>query len=135
MVLNDKAIKNKIAKCVTVAIDVCIEIDAIEFLQNTILTIFESKGYGDIFYKKLEPFILSSRINSTDINSSTVTKIINAYVKNKNFTMLSQLLIRLKLEDLKQEYLKSFLEEYNLVTPMIYMYTIIQNNVSILDYL
>ena len=52
MVLNDKARRNKIAKCVTIVIDVCIEINSISFLQNVILTIFESKGYDELFFVK-----------------------------------------------------------------------------------
>ncbi len=126
---DDKAIRNKVAKCITISIDVCIEIEALDYLLSMILPMFEAKNYGDLFFEKLEAFIMCKRLNSSDINPSTVYKIIDSYLRTKKLATLSQLLIRFKLEELKVDYLKELFEEYNLVTPMIYVYTIIENNV------
>ena len=49
----------KIIECINVAIEFCIEINAVDFLLKDVERTFANYGKGDAFYKMLEPYIFN----------------------------------------------------------------------------
>ena len=119
----DKTFQDRLNKCINICIEFCIEIDGIEFLLNSLQPIFDSKGYGDEFIQKLEPFILCDKIINQQLQQMTVSKIIDLYIKNKKFHVLSQILIHLDIQSIDIEYVKYICDQYNLFSPLIYVYS------------
>jgi hypothetical protein len=120
---NDKTFQDRLNKCINICIEFCIEIDAVDFLLTNLQPIFDGKGYGDEFIQKLEPFILCDKIINQELQQTTISTIIELYKKNKKFNVLSQILIHLDIQSIDIDYVKSICNEYNLITPLIYLYT------------
>jgi WD40 repeat protein len=120
---NDKTFQDRLNKCINICIEFCLEIDAVDFLLTNLQPIFDSKGYGDEFIQKLEPFILCDKIINQELQQTTISTIIELYKKNKKFNVLSQILIHLDIQSIDIDYVKSICNEYNLITPLIYLYT------------
>jgi hypothetical protein len=120
---NDKTFQDRLNKCINICIEFCIEIDAVDFLLTNLQPIFDSKGYGDEFIQKLEPFILCDKIINQELQQTTISTIIELYKKNKKLNILSQILIHLDIQSIDIDYVKSICNEYNLITPLIYLYT------------
>ena len=57
------------------AIDFCINIESIDFLLNNIRNMLENKGKGNLFFEKLEPFILKNKLVEQYIDQSTLISI------------------------------------------------------------
>jgi WD40 repeat protein len=123
MLANDKTFQDRLNKCINICIEFCLEIDAVDFLLTSLQPIFDTKGYGDEFIQKLEPFILCDKIINQQLQQMTISKIIDIYIKNKKFHVLSQILIHLDIQSIDIEYVKYICNQYNLITPLIYVYS------------
>lgn len=123
MLAADKTFQDRLNKCINICIEFCIEIDAVDFLLTSLQPIFDSKGFGDEFIQKLEPFILCDKIINQQLQQMTISKIIDLYIRNKKFHILSQILIHLDIASIDIEYVKYICNQYNLTTPLIYVYS------------
>ena len=105
-----------------VAIEFCIEIEAVDFLFKSIEPIFEAKEYSDLFLTKLQPFILCDKIAYIVISSDIILNLIDLYRKNGKLDILSQMLLHINIVSLDIDEIKKKIEELYLFTPLIYIY-------------
>jgi hypothetical protein len=112
----------KIEECIKIAIESCIEIEAVEFLLNEIEPIFEQKEYSELFLEKFTPFVFSDKILHFVLSSSTVLNLIDLYYKNGKLEYLSQMLLHINIKSIDTIEIKNKLEKLNLTIPLIYLY-------------
>ena len=123
VIFQDDVGENKyMGECISKIIEFCIEIESVHFLIDTIEKKFESKDYGDLFLAELEPFILCDKIKNFELSTDIIIKIIDLYRKNKNYDLLSQILIHLNIHSIDNDIIKSKCEEMSLLSPLIYIY-------------
>ena len=68
--------RKRIDDCIKISIELCIEINAVDYLFETIEPILESKDYEELFLEKLEPFILCDKIKDFVLPSNIILKLI-----------------------------------------------------------
>ena len=120
--LSMKDTKKDIKESISKIIEFCIEIEAFNYLLENIEPQFEEKNYGDLFLAELEPFILCDKIRDVELSTDKIIKIIDVYKKNKNYDLLSQLLIHLNIQSIDNETIRNLCEEISLLNPLIYIY-------------
>lgn len=128
--LEDYQDQGEIALCIDIAIEFCIEIERIDYLLSQVEPVFDEKDYTNLFLEKLEPFILADKILKVDLGKEIIQKIAKLYLKEKNYSMLSQILIHMNVMCLNEKTFLDSLESYGIITPSIYVYT----NVDKQDY-
>ena len=111
-----------ISKFINICIEFCLEIDDVKYLQNQIQPIFNMKGCEELFIKKLEPFILCDKIKNQQLSKENISKIVDLYIKNKNYHILSQILTHLDIHSIDKEEIKDICITNNLIDPLIYIY-------------
>ena len=122
-IFQDDTEDNKyMSTCISKTIEFCIEIESFNYLLDKIETQFETKDYGDLFLAELEPFILCDKIKTFELSSDKIMKIIDLYIKNKNYDMLSHLLMHLNIKSIDNETIKLRCEQIPLLTPLMYIY-------------
>ena len=117
----------KISQCIKMVIEVCIEIEAVEFLFKSIEPLFESKDYGELFLTTLQPFILCDKIKNVVLSSDIILNLIELYKKIEKLDILSQMLLHININSIDTVEIKAKLEEMCLITPLIYLYMNGQN--------
>jgi WD40 repeat protein len=120
---KDQDPKQWLSNCINTCIEFCIEIESLDFLLTHLQPIFHGEGYEDDFIQRLEPFIVSDKIKNQQLQQLTIHKIIDFYVKNSKLHALSQILIHLDIHSIDVDYIKDICNKYNLITPLIYVYT------------
>ena len=120
--IKDKKEKEKIFECINIVIEVCIELEAVEFLLRTIEPLFEEKEYGDLFLERIEPFILCDKIIKYVLSSDIIINLIDLYNKKGKLESLSQILLHINIIAMDKPEIKKKLEETNLIIPLIYLY-------------
>ena len=108
--------------CINISIEFCIEMNDIDYLFNQIQPTLDNNRLSDLFYERLEPFILCDKIKNQNIGDLTISKIVDLYIKKGKFDMLSRLLTHLDIQSIKDESIINICTENNLVTPLIYIY-------------
>ena len=114
--------EEKISECIKITIEVCIEIGAVEYLLKTIMQLFETKDYGELFLTKLQPFILCDKIINVVLSSDIILNLIELYNKNGKLDILCEMLLHINIKSIDTIAIKDKLEEMNLITPLIYLY-------------
>ena len=114
--------ERKISECIRMTIEFCIEIGAVEYLLKSIMQLFESKDYGELFLTKLQPFILCDKIVNFVLSSDIILNLIDLYSKNGKLDILSQMLLHINIKSIDTIEIRDKLEEMNLITPLIYLY-------------
>lgn len=114
--------EEKISECIKITIEVCIEIGAVEYLLKTIMQLFETKDYGELFLTKLQPFILCDKIINFVLSSDIILNLIELYNKNGKLDILCEMLLHINIKSIDTIAIKDKLEEMNLITPLIYLY-------------
>ena len=105
------------------AIDFCINIESIDFLLNNIRNLLENKGKGNLFFEKLEPFILKNKLIEQYIDQSTLTSIFQYYITQNNLYHLSLIIPHFSLKTLNIDFVKNICKQYNFSNALIYIYT------------
>lgn len=113
----------KLTECINVCIEFCLELGDVEYLLNTLLPLFDHKGYGDLFIEKLEPFILNDNRLTSQLQQMNVSKIIDLYTKSEKIEALSQILLHLDVKSMDTDHVKEICEKKMLITPLVYLYT------------
>ena len=119
---DDTEEQKYMSACVSKTIEFCIETESFNYLLDKIETQFETKDYGDLFLAELEPFILCDKLKHFELSSDRIMKIIDLYTKNKNYDVLSHLLIHLNIKSIDNEVIKQRCEDIPLLSPLIYIY-------------
>jgi len=114
--------EKEISECIKITIEVCIEIGAVEYLLKTIMQLFETKDYGELFLTKLQPFILCDKIINFVLSSDIILNLIELYNKNGKLDILCEMLLHINIKSIDTISIKDKLEEMNLITPLIYLY-------------
>ena len=120
--IKDSKEKDKIYECICVVIEVCIELEAVEFLIRKIEPLFEEKEYGELFLARFEPFVLCDKIIKCVLSSDIILNLIDLYYKNNKSEILSQILLHINILALDKPEIKQKFEEVNLIIPLIYLY-------------
>ena len=118
---NESLNQEKIGNCIKITIELCIEIEAFDYLIKSIYTLFESKGYGDLFLLKLEPFIICDKVKNYILSTELILQLIDLYNKNDKLDILSEMLLHINIQTLDTLEIRKKLEEMNLITPLIYL--------------
>lgn len=112
-----------ISEAIDATIEFCIEIGYIDYLLKDVESVYEGRGYGQLFLSKLEPFILSNKIIDFNLSEEIIDKLIKLYEGENKLVTLSQLIIHLNVECIDNEKIKIKLEDNILLsTPLIYIY-------------
>ena len=119
---NNDIYNDNINKCMIICIEFCIEMNELNYLLHQIQPIFNTRGFGKNFIEKFEPFILCGKLKNKNLDIDTVKKIVDIYIENKRFHILSQILINLNINSICNEKIKKKCIEYTLITPLIYIY-------------
>ena len=119
---NHKENEEKIYECINIVLEVCIELEAVEFLLRKIEPLFEEKEYGDFFLARLEPFILCDKIIKYILSIDIIINLIDLYNQKGRLEILGQMLLHINILALDKPEIKNKLEETNLIIPLIYLY-------------
>ena len=119
---SSKENDEKIYECINIVIEVCIELEAVEFLLRTIEPLFEEKEYGEFFLARLEPFILCDKISKYILSVDIIINLIELYNQKGKLEILGQMLLHINILALDKPEIKQKLEETNLIIPLIYLY-------------
>ncbi len=112
-----------ISEAIDATIEFCIEIGCIDYLLKDVESVYEGRGYGQLFLSKLEPFILNNKIIDFNLSEEIIDKLINLYEGENKLVILAQLIIHLNVECIDNEKIKMKLEDNILLsTPLIYIY-------------
>ena len=124
VILNTSEKNNieSINECVKLTIEFCIEIEAVEFLLNSIEPIFESKDLSKLFLEKFTPFVLRDKIEKIILSSEIILNLFDLYYKNGMSDNLSHMLLHMNIKSLDNKEIKNKMEELNLITPLLYLY-------------
>ncbi|MCQ2817477.1 MAG: hypothetical protein MJ252_09460, partial [archaeon] len=112
----------EITSCINISIELCLEINDFNYLLNQIQPIFDENGLLEVFFEKLEPFILCNKIHNQDFGQVTVSKIVQMYLVKEKYQILSQVLTHLDTKCIDTEEMKGICMEHNLLTPLIFIY-------------
>ena len=119
---NNDIYNDNINKCMIICIEFCIEMNELNYLLHQIQPIFNNRGFGRNFIEKFEPFILCGKLKNKNLDIDTVNKIVDIYIENKRFHILSQILINLNINSICNKEIKNKCIENTLITPLIYIY-------------
>ena len=114
---------DRLSNCINVCIEFCLELGDVDYLLNTLQPLFDNVGYGDLFIEKLEPFILTDKRLTQQLQQMNISKIIDIYTKSKKIEALSQILIHLDIKSMDIYHVKEICLKNNLITPLIFIYT------------
>ena len=106
-----------------VTIETCINIEALDFLLEEIYHLIDSKGFGDIFLERFEPFILKDKIKNQVLTTTILDSLIEFYANKDRIYNLSQLLLHLNLKCLNCDLIKKISLQYDFFSTLIYIYT------------
>ena len=112
----------KIGDCTKITIEFCIEIEAVEFLLNSILPSFEAKEYDKLFLEKLIAFVLTDKIANFEISSNIILNLIGLYYKYGMQEILGKMLLHINIKSIDTIEIKNKLEEMGLSLPLTYLY-------------
>ena len=108
---------------INVTIDFCINIESVDFLLNNIRNLLQNKRMDNLFFEKLEPFILKNKLIEQFIDQSTLTSLIQYYLNKGDLFKLSHLITHFSLKTLNIEFIKNICKQYNFSSGLIYIYT------------
>ena len=120
--IKDQKEEEKILESINIIIEVCIELEAIDFLLRKIVPLFEEKEYGELFLTRFEPFILCDKIIKYVLSSDIIINFIDLYDKKGKLQTISQMLLHINILAMDKPEIKKKLEKTNLFIPLIYIY-------------
>ena len=85
---------------INVTIDFCINIESVDFLLNNIRNLLQNKKMDNLFFEKLEPFILKNKLIEQFIDQSTLTSLIQYYLNKGDLFKLSHFITYFSLKTL-----------------------------------
>ena len=121
--LNDNLNPNSNFDFVNITIETCINIESLDFLLDEIYHLIDTKGFGDLFLERIEPFILKDKIKNQVLAPTTLNLLIEFYTSKNKIYNLSQLLLHLNLKCLNCELIKKISLQYDYYSTIIYIYT------------
>ena len=98
-------------------------IESLDFLLDEIYHLIDTKGFGDLFLERIEPFILKDKIKNQVLAPTTLNLLIEFYTSKNKIYNLSQLLLHLNLKCLNCELIKKISLQYDYYSTIIYIYT------------
>ena len=90
----------KIGDCTKITIEFFIEIEAVEFLLNSILPSFEAKEYDKLFLEKFIAFALTDKIANVEISSRIIFHLIDLYYKYGMQEILGKMLFHINIKSI-----------------------------------
>ena len=121
--LNDNLGPHSNYDFVNITIETCINIEDLDFLLDEIYHLIDTKGFGDLFLERIEPFILKDKIKNQILAPTTLNLLIEFYTNKNKIYNLSQLLLHLNLKCLNCELIKKISLQYDYYSTIIYIYT------------
>ena len=121
--INNLQVKQQIMKSINVSIEFLIEIDSTDFLMNSILPIFDLKGFGEIFIEAMEPFILCDKLKNGSLSQATLSKIVALYDRKKKYLMMNQLLCHFNVNQIDFDYLRKKCIQHRLIDPLFHIFS------------
>ena len=126
--LTNELTKNSNFDFVNITIETCINIEALDFLLDDIQRLIDTKGFGDLFLEKIEPFILKDKIKDQILAPTTLNTLIEFYTNQGKIYDLSQLLPHLHIKCLDCELIRKVSVQYDFFSTLIYIYTNSKND-------
>ena len=111
---------DRISNCISLSIEVCIEINAVQFLLEEIQPLFEEREC-QIFLDKFTPFVLSDRISHINLPTELILRLLELYCDYHKKDTLSQILLHLNIKSIDKPEIRSVIEKENLILPLIYI--------------
>ena len=103
-------------------IEFCMEIEGFDFLLDKIMNIYESKKFGNLFFSKLESFIICDKLLKYEISEELLLKLIQIYEEKNKISKLNKLLLHIDIKSLCGKLVKDKIKELNLFSPMMTIY-------------
>ena len=119
---NEKKSEEILSQCINISIELCIDVNEIDFLLKEILPKLEEKGYFSFFIQKIKPFILEKKIKNDQLGQNLTSKILKYYFDQSDYISLSQIIININLEFFDIKEIKDICKSKNIIEPLIYIY-------------
>ena len=119
---NEKTSEELLSKCINASIELCLDVNELDFLLKEILPILEEKGYFYFFVEKIKPFILEDKITNEHLGQNIISKILKYYITINDYVTLSQIIYNIDLNKYDIHDIKNICFEENLFLPLIYIY-------------
>ena len=103
---NEQKSEEILSKCITVSIELCIDVNELDFLLKEILPLLEEKGYFDFFISKIKPFILEKKITNEQLGQNITSKILLHFINNNDYITLSQIIMNIDINTFNIEIFK-----------------------------
>ena len=119
---NKKTSEEILSKCINISIELCLDVNELNFLLKEILPILEEKGYFNFFIEKIKPFILEGKITNELLGQNITSKILKYYIDLNDYVTLSQIIIKLDINKFDINDIKNVCIEKNIFLPLIYIF-------------
>ena len=119
---NEKTSEEILSKYINASIELCLDINELDFLVKEILPKLEEKGYFSFFVQKIKPFILEGKITNKQLGQNILSKILKYYITINDYVTLSQIIYNIDLNKFDINDIKNICFEKNLFLPLIYIY-------------
>ena len=119
---NEQKCEEILSKCINASIELCLDVNELDYLLKEILPILEEKGYFDLFIEKIKPFIIENKINNEQLGQNITSKILNYYINHNDYITLSQIIININLNTFDINEIKDICYKKNIFFPLIYIY-------------
>ena len=94
---NEKTSEEILSKCINASIELCLDVNELDFLLKEILPILEEKGYFNFFIEKIKLFILEGKLTNEQLGQNITSKILKYYIDLNDYVTLSQIIINIDI--------------------------------------
>lgn len=118
---NEKKSEEILSECINVSIELCLDVNELDYLLKEILPVLEEKGYFNFFIEKVKPFILNKKIDAIQLGQNIMSKILNYYLNLNDYITLSQLIVSINIKNFDITEIKDICISKNIILPLIYI--------------
>jgi hypothetical protein len=118
---NEQKSEEILSECINVSIDLCLDVNELDYLLKEILPVLEEKGYFNFFIEKVKPFILNKKIDSIQLGQNIMSKILNYYFNLNDYITLSQILVSIDIKNVDITRIKDICINKSIILPLIFI--------------
>ena len=118
---NEQKSEEILSECINVSIELCLDVNELDYLLKEILPVLEEKGYFNFFIEKVKPFILNRKIDAMQLGQNIMSKILNYYLNLNDYITLSRLIVNIDIKNFDINEIKDICNNKSIILPLIYI--------------